>query len=518
MDKISVAKRHIITLPLWGRGRREGTGTAAVTPVLIDSLAAAMPVKQYKKSALIILAALLSGCSLLPNYERPAAPVSAAWPDNAKASGTRSMSTTGWQHYFTDPRLQALISAALKNNRDLQIATARIAEARAQYGIQQADRLPNLNLNAGRNASLTPAGATSNGAPSHTRRYDVNVGLVSYELDFWGRVSSLNAAAKANYLATESAQHTFRLSLIAEVANAYLSSLEMRERAQLADATVKARAESRALTSRRLDVGVSSELDFLQADGAYQAALAERANLERQQAAAENLLDLLAGQRVAEMKDLPPGRSLAEQGITPDLIAGLPAEVLLQRPDVLAAEQKLIAANANIGAARAAFLPRVTLTGSIGTASRTLSGLFESGSGAWSFQPLLSLPLFDAGRNAANADVAVARKVIAVAEYEKTIQQAFREVADLLNAREKLAEQLTAQQANAQSQNRRLFLVEARYKADIANHLEVLDAQRESFAAQQGVLQVQRTLLSAATQLYKALAGKSSYSAGNKIQ
>lgn len=475
-------------------------------------------IKRHKKSSLIILAALLVGCSSLPNYERPAAPVPAAWPGNANASGTRQVANTSWQQYFTDPRLQALIASALENNRDLRIATARIAEVRAQYGIQQADRLPNFNLTAGRNASLTPASASNNGNSSHTGRYDVGVGLVSFELDFWGRVSSLNEAAKANYLATEAAQRTFRLSLIAEVVNAYLSLLEMQERTQFAASTVKARAEARELTSRRRDAGVSSDLDFLQADGAYQAALAEHANLERQQAAAENLLDLLAGQPVAEMKNLPAGRNLAGQEITHDLIAGLPAEVLLQRPDVLAAEQKLIAANANIGAARAAFLPRIMLTGSIGTASRTLAGLFDAGSGAWSFQPLLTQPLFDAGRNAANADIAAARKVIAVAEYEKVIQQAFREVADLLNAREKLAEQLAAQQANAQAQNRRLYLVEARYKAGIANYLEVLDAQRESFAAQQGALQVRRNQLSAATQLYKALAGESSNLPEDNIQ
>ena len=453
----------------------------------------------------------------MPDYQRPAAPVPAAWPDNAKSNGVRQMDATDWQHYYPDPRLHALITAALENNRDLRIATARIAEVRAQYGIQRADRLPNLNLTAGRNASLTPAGASAFTPNAiHSQRYDVGISLVSFELDFWGRVASLSEAAKAGYLATEAAQRAFRLSLVADVANAYLSLLELHERAQLAASTAGTRGEYRELTSRRRDLGVSSDLDFLQAEGAYQAALAERANLERQQAAAANLLDLLVGQPAAQMKDLPAGRSLAAQDITPDLIAGLPAEVLLQRPDVLAAEQKLIAANANIGAARAAFLPRITLTGSVGTASRTLAGLFDAGSGAWSFQPALTLPLFDAGRTSANADVAEARKVIAIAEYEKTIQQAFREVADLLNAREKLAEQLTAQQANADAQNRRLKLVEARYEAGIANHLEVLDAQRESFAAQQGALQVRRTQLSAATQLYKALAGQGAQNEVNK--
>lgn len=467
-----------------------------------------------KRSASVALLALLGGCSLTPDYERPAAPVPAAWPDSVKLKLSTGITITDWRDYFPDPRLQALIAAALENNRDLRIATARIAEARAQYGIQQADRLPNVNLGASRNASLTPATASVTGTALQTQRYDVAVSLVSFELDFWGRVGSLNTAARSSFLATEAAQRAFRLSLIADVANAYLSLLELRERTRLAAATAKGRAEARDMQVRRRELGVSGELEFLQAEGAYQAVLAERANLERQTAAAENLLDLLLGQAVAGMKDLPPGRDLAGQGITPDLIAGLPAEVLLQRPDVLAAEHRLVAANANIGAARAAFLPRITLTGSGGTASRTLAGLFDAGSGAWNFQPSLSMPLFDAGRTSANVDIAEARKVIAVAEYERTIQQAFREVADLLNARDKIAEQLAAQAINAQVQNQRLLLVEARYQAGIANQLEVLDAQREAFAAEQGATQVRRAWLTVATQLYKALAGENNGSAG----
>ena len=473
---------------------------------------------QYKKSTLVILAAVLGGCSLMPNYERPSAPVPVAWPDSVKLKATTGLALADWQHYFPDPRLQALIAAALENNRDLRIATARIAEARAQYGIQRADRLPNLNLAATRNASLTPASASVTGSALSIQRYDVGVNLLTYELDFWGRVSSLSASAKASYLATESAQRAFRLSLIADVANAYLSLQEMRERTQLAVTTVKARAETRDLLGRRREAGVSTDSDWLQAEGSYQAAAAELANLEQQQVAAENLLNLLLGQSIAEMKDLPAGRSLAEQGISSDLFAGLPAEVLLRRPDVLAAEQQLIAANANIGAARAAFLPRISLTGSVGTASSSLSGLFDAGSGAWSFQPSIILPLFDAGRTSANVDIAKARKVIAVAEYEKTIQQAFREVADLLSARDKLAEQLAAQQANAEAQNHLLRLVDARYQAGIVSHLEVLDAQRQDFAAEQGAIQVRRAWLSAATQLYKALAGESNDSADRTTQ
>src|SRR3989338_7938245 len=299
----------------------------------------------------VFLLSVLAGCSLMPDYQRPATPVTAAWPDSTKPGGTRQAADTDWQHYYPDPRLQGLISSALENNRDLRIATARIAEARAQYGIQRADRLPNVNVTAGRNASLTPAGASAFTANAmHTQRYDVSLALLSFELDFWGRVASLSEAARAGYLATEAAQRAFRLSLIADVANASLSLQELRERTELAAETARTRGEYRDLTARRRDLGVSSNLDFLQADGAYQATLAERASLERQQAAAANLLDLLVGQPVAQIENLPAARKLATHDLHNGLRAGLPAEVMLQRPDVRAAEQKLIAANANIGA------------------------------------------------------------------------------------------------------------------------------------------------------------------------
>jgi len=464
----------------------------------------------FKKSfSPIALITVLSGCSLMPDYERPGAPVPSAWPDSVQLKSTKEFSVNPWQKYFPDPRLQALINVALENNRDLRIATARVAEARAQYGIQGADRFPTINLTGSHTGSLTPASVSPTGAAFNTQRNDLNVNVVSYELDFWGRVSSLNASAKANYLATEEAQHAFRFSLIADVANAYLSLEELNERTALARATVNTRAETRELVSRRRELGISGDMDFLQADGAYQASLAELANLEQQQAAAANLLNALLGQSVAEIRDLPEGRSLRDQDINPATIAGLPSEVLLRRPDVHAAEQRLIAANANIGAARAAFFPRISLTGSVGTASNDLSGLFKGNNRAWSFQPAISMPLFDAGRTSDGVDVAKARKVVAVAEYEKTIQQAFREVADLLSASNKLDEQLTAQSANAKAQSQRLTLVDARYKAGIASHLELLDAQRESFIASQGEVQVRRMWLTVATQLYKALGGES---------
>lgn len=469
-----------------------------------NPVAAALPPPcrgRGRVGVMVLLASVLGGCSLAPSYQRPVASVPAVWPDSVKSAGERSL--PDWQSYYSDPRLQALIAAALENNRDLRIATARISEARAQYGIQQADRLPNVNLNASRTASLTPASTSFTGRPFGAQRYDVNASLVSFEIDFWGRVASLNAAAKASYLATEAAQRAFRLSLISDVANAYLSVLELKGRSELAAATTKGRGEMRDLIAQRRNAGIASDLDGLQADGIYRVALADQANLARQLSAAENLLNQLVG---AMPTGLPVGRRLDQQGIAPDLIAGLPSEVLLRRPDVLAAEQRLIASNANIGAARAAFLPRISLTGAFGTASRQLSGLFGAGSDAWNFQPALTLPLFDAGKTSANVDVAEARRVIAVAEYEKTLQQAFREVADLLAARDALSEQFAAQQANTGNQRQRQKLVEARYLAGVANHLELLDAQRDAYAAEQGELQVLRAQLTAASQLYKALA------------
>ena len=455
-----------------------------------------------KKLLLTLMLAALGGCSLAPTYHRPDLPVPAAWPDTAKPEGKRSM--PDWKTYFPDPRLQALLVAAFENNRDLRVATARIAEARAQYGIQQSNRLPNVNANVSRTASFTPPSVNFLPIPYEYQRYDVNASLVSFELDFWGRLSSLSAAAKANYLSTEEAEHAFRLSLIADVSNAYLSLVELQEAARVAADTTRGRKEVLDLTSRRRELGVSSDLDVLAAEGAYQSAVSEEAAIQQQESAAQNLLTQLVGKIPA---DLPEGLSLEDQGITPDLIAGMPADVLLNRPDVESAEQQLIAANANIGAARAAFLPSINLTGAFGSASRQINGLFDAGSKAWSFEPSLTLPLFDAGLNMSNLDLAKARKVIAVAQYEKTIQQAFREVSDLLNARDSLNRQLEAQMANAKSQKQRLKLTEARFHAGIASNIELLDAERDADTATQAELQTRLALLNAATKLYSALAG-----------
>lgn len=457
-----------------------------------------------KRATLALAAALLGGCSLAPDYTRPAAPVPGAWPAYVKPEGSVQAAATDWHRVFADKRLQALIEAALEHNRDMRIAVARVAEARALYGVARADRFPTINASGDRSAALTPGDLSMTGKPLNSQRYDGGLAMPAFELDFWGRVANLSDAAKANYLATEEAQRSFRLSLISDVANAYLTLLEMEQRRALSQTTLQTRAQTRELIAKRREVGLASDLDFLAADAAYTSARADHASIERQRDAAENALLLLVGTSPAQ---LPAGAALADQGIIADFAVGAPSDVLLARPDVRSAEQQLIAANANIGAARAAFFPKIVLMATFGSASTALSHLFDSGQGAWTFQPTLTMPLFDAGRTSANVDVAEARKVAAVANYEKTVQQAFREIADLLSAREKLARQLADLDATAATQAERAKLATARYEAGISSYLEVLDAQRELFSAQQNAVQVRRQLLSTEVQLYKALGG-----------
>lgn len=462
-----------------------------------------MAPKQIRYAALLALLAL-AGCSFAPTYERPALSVPDAWPDDVKATAAPGK-PVDWASFFPDERLRALIKLALEHNRDLRIAMARVAEAQALYGIQRADRLPTVAVGGSLARSRTPADLSSTGAAVIGQRADVNVGLSSFEIDFWGRVASLGEAAKASYLATEQAERAFRLTLVSSVADAYLSLSEAQERLVLAQSALETRAQTRELVDRRRQAGLAGDLDYLQADAAFEGARAEVAALLRQQSAARNYLRALVG---TEPKDLPAGKTLAEQAISLDQQADVPSQVLVRRPDVLAAEQRLLAANANIGAARAAFFPRIALTASAGTASREIDGLFKSGSDAWSFTPSISLPIFDYGRNSANLDLVTVRKNIAVADYERTVQQAFREVADLLVARDQLAEQLKAVEAQERSQQRAADIAQARYRQGVGSFLEVLDAQRQLFTVQQSLIQVRRAMWSAAAQLYKALGGE----------
>ncbi len=444
--------------------------------------------------------ALLAGCSLIPEYRRPPAPVPESF---AGARGAAADALPSWREYFPDPALHALIEAALANNRDLRIALARVEEARALAGIARADRFPSLEGQASASRSRTPADFSRTGQARTSSRYDLGLGITSFELDFWGRVAALNEAARAQYLASEEAAKSFRISLIGDVASAWFQLAELAERERLADETLKSREESRDLIRKRRDAGLATDLDALAAESLAESVRGQRAELGRQRMQTENALKLLTGMAAA----LPPPAPASGQPPMAELAPGLPSEVLLKRPDVRAAEQRLIAANANIGAARAAFFPRISLTANLGTASSELSGLFGAGSQAWLFQPALKLPLFDAGRNQASLDAADARKAAAVADYEKTIQQAFREVADALAAQAAYREQLAAQQANLQAQQARLERVKARAQTGIASYLEVLDASRETFAAEQALVTMQRQLRNSQVALFKALGG-----------
>lgn len=453
------------------------------------------------------LAALLSGLFLAGCNEpfvRPAPPTPAAWV-NAPAPSANQVEATRlkWNEYFGDPRLQALISAALQNNRDLRIAAARIEEARAQHGLTKAEKTPTVNLGANYSESLTPGGLGGDQSISG-RRIDVSFSTVSYEVDFWSRISGLADAARASYLASEEARRAVQATLISDIANVYFITLELDERIELLRAALGTQEQTRNLVMRAREAGYASEIEFLQADSATESTRSLLATLQRDRTSLSNQLNYLVG---TSPPALPLGRGLAMQEVAQNLAVGLPSDVLLRRPDVLAAEQRLASAHASIGAARAAFLPRILLTGLFGTASQALSGLFSPVSKSWVFQPSISLPIFDGGRTAANADIAEARKVVAVAEYEKTLQMAFREVADLLAAREALTEQLRAAQANLQNQEKRVRIAQSLFKGGQVSYLNVLDAQRERIAAEQLTVQLRRTQLSMATQLYKALGG-----------
>lgn len=456
-----------------------------------------------KASCLALAAALsLGGCmSLAPKYERPAAPVPASFPDDGTHAAGPLASELDWQRFFGDERLKRLIGIALANNRDLRIAALNIEQARALYDVRRADQWPTVGVGAG----LTRQPNTNRSVGGITSLYTVGLAVTSYELDFFGRVRSLSDAALAQYLATEEARKTAQMSLVASVAGTYLGLLADEELLAVTRQALVTREESLKLTKLKFDHGASSELDYRQAESLYEAAKIALAQQTRQRALDDNALALLLGQPVPA--DLPAGQPLTGQPLVADLPAGVPSEVLVRRPDVRAAEEQLIAANANIGAARAAFFPRITLTGSVGTASSELSGLFKAGSTAWTFAPQALLPIFDAGRNRGNLQVAKVGRDIAVAQYEKTIQTAFREVSDALAGRATFGEQLRAQQAQTRAEEVRYRLADLRYRNGAASYLDVLDAQRSLFAAQQALVQTQALQAQNLVTLYKVLGG-----------
>ncbi len=449
---------------------------------------------------LISAAVLLSGCQFVPKYFKPDAPIPDSFP-TATQAGAKSAADIGWRDFFQNPELQAVIQSALENNRDLKTAALRIEEARALFNIQRADELPTINAtgNANRSRQLIVTNPTTN-----RTSYQVGASLSAFELDFFGRVKNLSNAALAQYLATEEARRAVQISLVGEVAKAWLNERALAEQSLLASRTLQARETSFDLVKKRFDAGITNALELSQSDTLVQSARAALLAARRQHAQASNALALLVG---AAGKLPDASATLSAQNIVADIAAGLPSDLIAHRPDIRGAEQKLRANQANIAAARAAFFPRISLTSSVGLASDNLSDLFSGSARTWSFAPQLILPIFDAGRNKANLSLAQVRTNIAVADYEKTIQIAFREVADALAARATIDEEVTAQQAVQKSQADRLTLAQARYKNGIANYLEVLDAERELFAAEQQLLQTRLLRLTNAVDLYRSLGG-----------
>ena len=454
------------------------------------------------RPALLAAALVLGGCSsLIPHYERPAAPVAASYAPEmtpATAAASEPAAEIDWQRFYADEGLKRLIALALADNRDLRIAVLNIEQARAVYQVRRADRLPSVGV-----------GATAQRAPNAVGKlgevYAVGLSVSSYELDFFGRVHDLSEAALDQFLATAEARKTVQISLVALVATSYLSLAADDELLKVTQQTLATREESTRLTKLRFDNGASSELDYRQAESLLEGARVTLAQALRQRALDENALTLLVGQTLPA--DLPAPLPLSAQRMLADLPAGLPADLLERRPDIRSAEEQLLSANANIGAARAAFFPHITLTALAGTASTELSGLFKSGSFAITGTAQLLQPIFDAGRNEANLDVAKASRDIAVAQYEKAIQTAFREVNDALAGRATLGEQLRAQAAQTNALEVAYKLADLRYRNGASSYLDSLDAQRSLFVAQQALIQTRAAQLQNTVALYRALGG-----------
>lgn len=453
-------------------------------------------------------AALLSGCvSLAPHYDRPAAPVPATWPQGAAYPAPESQAQVAppqWRATFTDQRLQGLIQTALTQNRTLRAAVADVAAARAQYQVQRASLFPTVDASGG--ASYVHAPTVTSAKAVTTHSFSLGLGVTAYELDLFGKQRSLSNAAFEQYLATDEGRRSAQLSIITEVANAWLTLAADRTALNVALATQKSGDETLTLTRRRFDSGVSSELEVSQAQTVVEQARADVARFTAAAAKDKNALDLAVGAPVDEAATA--GDINEAMGALAEVPAGLSSEILLLRPDVLQAEHGLKAANANIGAARAAFFPSITLTGQAGQASGSLSGLFNSSSSIWSFTPAITLPIFDAGRNIANLKVTKAQKESAVAQYEGAVQAAFRDVADGLADRAGTERQLQATQALADASANALRLSTARYERGTDPYLTTLDSQRQLYAAQQALVAVQLARAQNTVTLYKALGGQ----------
>ena len=471
------------------------------------------PMKRIAATFSLSLGTLLflGGCATMaPDYARPAAPVPTAWPTgaayqaNAAKPGAPMATDIPWRQFFVAPQLQRVIELTLANNRDLRVAALTIDRTRALYQIQRAELFPQINAGAGGSVQRVPADLSSTGKATIARQYNVGLGVSAYELDLFGRIRSLKDQALEQLLSTEEARRAVQISLVAEVANSWLTMAADRELLKLAKDTLESQQSSYTLIRQRFEAGASSQLDLRQAQTRVDSARVDIAFFTAQLAQAENALNLLVGAQVPP--ELLPTQLGTVTAVT-ELAPGLPSDVLLQRPDILQAEHTLKGANANIGAARAAFFPRITLSSSVGTASAKLTDLFQPGSAAWSFVPQISVPLFDAGTNRANLDVAKTDRAIAVAQYEKAIQTAFREVADTLASQGTLGDQLAAQQSLTEATADSYRLSEARYDKGLDSYLVVLDSQRSTYSAQQNLISVRLALLANQVTLYKVLGG-----------
>jgi multidrug efflux system outer membrane protein len=479
----------------------------------------------------VLSGTLLGGCSLIPDYDRPTLPVTErfpvgpAYPAETGGSSTVTADALGWRDFFGDPALQRLIDIALNNNRDLRVAVLNIQSAQAQYRVQHGNLFPEIDLSGGAQFEQIPAstaiafsgapGAGGTGPASSVvstgpqsitfRNFTASVGFTNYELDLFGRVRSLSQQAFEQYLGEAETRRSAQISLIAEVAGAWFTVLADRELLRLTQDTLKSETASYDLAKLQLRGGTATALNARQAETAVDTARANLIQYTRQEAQDENALVLLLGQALPA--DLPAGKGLDAQGLMADLPTGLPSDLLARRPDIVAAEHNLLAANANIGAARAAFFPSISLTAADGVQSNRLSSLFTAGATTWSFAPQLTLPIFTAGRNQANLDLSKVEKNIQIAQYEKAIQTAFREVSDALAARGTYGEQVKAQQDLVAATAESLKLSQMRFTAGVDSYLPVLDAQRSLYSAEQTLLGLKQAQLTQQATLYKALGG-----------
>ncbi len=461
-----------------------------------------------------VLIDLLAACTLIPSYQRPSLPVPATYPATAVAPeagtntpGAIAAADIGWRDFFTDDKLRSVIALALDHNRDLRVAVLDIEQSRAQYRLQRAALLPTIDATFGGDSARTPQSVAEPGQPAVTRDYSAGIGVSAYELDLFGRLRSLTAEARETLLATEEARRNVQISLVAEVAQDYLTLAADRQRLALAGQTLRSQSESLELTRREAEIGSASDLSLREAETTVESARVDVARYSGQIAADVDALDLVVGAPVPGV--LQPRELDAEHALDAriELPAGLPSDLLERRPDVLEAERTMRAANADIGAARAAFFPSITLTASEGTASNALSGLFAAGSRAWVFAPQVTLPIFTGGRNRANLAGARVARDIDVAKYEKTVQTAFREVADALAQRESLKQQLTAQQALVAASSDAYRLSDVRFRRGVDSYLNALDAQRSLYAAQQSLIGIELSRMSNMVALYQALGG-----------